>query len=218
MESSNTDLPSASLAERPHPKPHYAYKPTLFWKDAHSSILNFVSSTAPLKHKPCPFKQPGSKDRHSKVATATGLRDRRVRLSPACALQLFDIQHKLGLEQPSQAVDWLLQKAKPAIAKLHDAEDHNRLKYLPNEGSPTSPLMQHLSDHHLPRVVELDQEDAIDPAHNLCKGLSLSLQSPPAPIDSRSRRDSRDKAARHKTCDDQQEVLSHSHLSCSLVL
>lgn len=60
-----------------------------------------------------------SADRHSKVCTARGiLRDRRVRLSPSCAMQLFDIQDRLGVDQPSKAVDWLLEKAKTFIEQL----------------------------------------------------------------------------------------------------
>uniref|UniRef100_A0A1D1XXX9 Transcription factor TCP13 n=1 Tax=Anthurium amnicola TaxID=1678845 RepID=A0A1D1XXX9_9ARAE len=60
----------------------------------------------------------GGKDRHSKVSTIRGLRDRRVRLSVPTALQLYDLQDKLGLSQPSKAVDWLLNAAQHEIDKL----------------------------------------------------------------------------------------------------
>lgn len=61
----------------------------------------------------------GSKDRHSKVRTAKGLRDRRVRLSGPTAIQLYDLQDRLCLDQPSMAVDWLIKAAKSAIDELN---------------------------------------------------------------------------------------------------
>nr|QCA48047.1 TCP12 [Petunia x hybrida] len=58
------------------------------------------------------------KDRHSKVYTAKGPRDRRVRLSAHTAIQFYDMQDRLGYDRPSKAVDWLINKAKNAIDKL----------------------------------------------------------------------------------------------------
>ncbi|KGN46977.1 hypothetical protein Csa_020681 [Cucumis sativus] len=58
------------------------------------------------------------KDRHSKVYTSRGLRDRRVRLSAHTAIQFYDVQDRLGFDRPSKAVDWLIKKAKSAIDKL----------------------------------------------------------------------------------------------------
>ncbi|CAN6571909.1 unnamed protein product [Malus baccata var. baccata] len=60
----------------------------------------------------------GGKDRHSKVCTIRGLRDRRVRLSVPTAIQLYDLQERLGLNQPSKVVDWLLDAAKHEIDEL----------------------------------------------------------------------------------------------------
>lgn len=60
----------------------------------------------------------GGKDRHSKVCTVRGLRDRRVRLSVPTAIQLYDLQDRLGLNQPSKVVDWLLNVAKQEIDGL----------------------------------------------------------------------------------------------------
>ncbi|WVZ11498.1 hypothetical protein V8G54_016028 [Vigna mungo] len=60
----------------------------------------------------------GGKDRHSKVCTIRGLRDRRIRLSVPTAIQLYDLQDKLGLNQPSKVVDWLLEVTKSDIDKL----------------------------------------------------------------------------------------------------
>lgn len=60
----------------------------------------------------------GGKDRHSKVFTMRGLRDRRVRLSVQTAIQLYDLQDRLRLNQPSKAVDWLLDVAQHKIDLL----------------------------------------------------------------------------------------------------
>ncbi|XP_051115187.1 transcription factor TCP17-like [Andrographis paniculata] len=60
----------------------------------------------------------GGKDRHSKVFTIRGLRDRRVRLSVPTAIQLYDLQDRLGLTQPSKVVDWLLAAAHHAVDEL----------------------------------------------------------------------------------------------------
>jgi TCP family transcription factor len=60
----------------------------------------------------------GGKDRHSKVTTVRGLRDRRVRLSVQTAIQLYDLQDKLGFNQPSKVVDWLINAAQHEIDKL----------------------------------------------------------------------------------------------------
>ncbi|OWM88618.1 hypothetical protein CDL15_Pgr002385 [Punica granatum] len=60
----------------------------------------------------------GRKDRHSKVCTAKGPRDRRVRLSAHTAIQFYDVQDRLGYDRPSKAVDWLIKKAKVAIDEL----------------------------------------------------------------------------------------------------
>lgn len=60
----------------------------------------------------------GGKDRHSKVCTIRGLRDRRIRLSVPSAIMLYDLQDKLGLNQPSKVVDWLLDATKHEIDKL----------------------------------------------------------------------------------------------------
>ncbi|KAG8098416.1 hypothetical protein GUJ93_ZPchr0013g36883 [Zizania palustris] len=63
-------------------------------------------------------KASGGKDRHSKVYTAKGIRDRRVRLSVSTAIQFYDLQDRLGYDQPSKAIEWLINAASPAIDKL----------------------------------------------------------------------------------------------------
>ncbi|KAL2494915.1 transcription factor TCP3-like [Forsythia ovata] len=63
----------------------------------------------------------GGKDRHSKVCTARGMRDRRVRLSPNTAIQFYDVQDRLGYDRPSKAIDWLMKEAKAAIDALDES-------------------------------------------------------------------------------------------------
>lgn len=60
----------------------------------------------------------GGKDRHSKVCTVRGLRDRRIRLSVPTAIQVYKLQERLGLSQPSKVIDWLLDVTKDEIDKL----------------------------------------------------------------------------------------------------
>lgn len=67
----------------------------------------------------------GRKDRHSKVFTTKGPRDRRLRLSAHTAIQFYDVQDRLGYDRPSKAIDWLLKKAKDAIDKLAELPPWN---------------------------------------------------------------------------------------------
>lgn len=64
----------------------------------------------------------GGKDRHSKVCTVRGLRDRRIRLSVITAVQVYDLQDRLGLSQPSKVIDWLLEAAQNDVDLLPPLE------------------------------------------------------------------------------------------------
>ncbi|GLT41174.1 hypothetical protein SLA2020_152580 [Shorea laevis] len=65
-----------------------------------------------------PQKKPAKKDRHSKICTAQGVRDRRVRLSIEIAREFFDLQDMLGFDKASKTLGWLLTKSKSAIKEL----------------------------------------------------------------------------------------------------
>ncbi|TKW29635.1 hypothetical protein SEVIR_3G409000v4 [Setaria viridis] len=78
----------------------------------------------------------GGKDRHSKVVTARGLRDRRVRLSVPTAIQFYDIQDRLGVDQPSKAIEWLIRAAGAAIDELPSLDCSFAL---PAAGAASSP-------------------------------------------------------------------------------
>ncbi|CAH9082610.1 unnamed protein product [Cuscuta europaea] len=63
-------------------------------------------------------KSKNKKDRHSKIHTAQGPRDRRMRLSLDVARKFFDLQDMLGFDKASKTVDWLLTNSKSAIRDL----------------------------------------------------------------------------------------------------
>ncbi|KAI8534359.1 hypothetical protein RHMOL_Rhmol10G0084100 [Rhododendron molle] len=63
-------------------------------------------------------KKAAKKHKHSKIFTAQGLRDRRVRLSIVTARKFFDLQDMLGFEKASKTIDWLLRNSKAEIKDL----------------------------------------------------------------------------------------------------
>ncbi|OMO90199.1 Transcription factor, TCP [Corchorus capsularis] len=67
-----------------------------------------------------PRKRAGKKDRHSKIYTAHGPRDRRMRLSLQIARKFFDLQDMLGFDKASKTIEWLFSKSKAAIEELTD--------------------------------------------------------------------------------------------------
>lgn len=67
------------------------------------------------------------RDRHSKINTAKGPRDRRMRLSLDVARDFFGLQDILGYDKASRTVEWLLIQAKPEINKLAAAAGQTQL-------------------------------------------------------------------------------------------
>ncbi|CAI9768089.1 unnamed protein product [Fraxinus pennsylvanica] len=65
-----------------------------------------------------PKKKTWKKDRHSKICTAQGIRDRRMRLSLQVARKFFDLQDMLGYDKASKTIEWLFTKSKKAIREL----------------------------------------------------------------------------------------------------
>ncbi|KAL3519930.1 hypothetical protein ACH5RR_018079 [Cinchona calisaya] len=88
----------------------------------------------------------GRKDRHSKVSTARGPRDRRVRLSPTTAIQFYDVQDRLGYDRPSNAIDWLMKEAKAAI----DALDHQDSSNATTANLEATTILMQPRNSHLP--------------------------------------------------------------------
>lgn len=71
-----------------------------------------------------PVNKAVKKDRHSKICTAQGVRDRRVRLSIEIAREFFDLQDMLGFDKASKTVEWLLRKSNNAIRELVKMKRH----------------------------------------------------------------------------------------------
>ncbi|KAI5660154.1 hypothetical protein M9H77_28947 [Catharanthus roseus] len=63
-------------------------------------------------------KRTSKKDRHSKINTAHGPRDRRMRLSLEVARKFFDLQDTLGFDKASKTVEWLLTQSNYAIKEV----------------------------------------------------------------------------------------------------
>ncbi|KAB2633687.1 transcription factor TCP12-like [Pyrus ussuriensis x Pyrus communis] len=87
-----------------------------------------------------PRRRTCKRDRHSKINTARGPRDRRMRLSLEVALKFFGLQDALGFDKPSKTVEWLLIQSEPAIKKL--SRDHHRqfnYKHMVRCAKTTSP-------------------------------------------------------------------------------
>ncbi|KAF5200353.1 Transcription factor [Thalictrum thalictroides] len=144
----------------------------------------------------------GGKDRHSKVLTAKGLRDRRVRLSVSTAIQFYDLQDRLGYDQPSKAVEWLIKAAADAIAELPSLDSK-----FPQ--TPTQP-----SDEEKRSEARFEENDPTFQQHNACsstsetsKGSVLSLSRTEIRVKARER--ARERAAKDK---DKEQQIDDTHV------
>ncbi|XP_030449780.1 transcription factor TCP12 [Syzygium oleosum] len=81
---------------------------------------NGVEVVDPVKNKKALPRQrsAGKKDRHSKIRTLQGLRDRRIRLSVQVSRKFFDLQDTLGFDKASKTIEWLLSKSRSSIKEL----------------------------------------------------------------------------------------------------
>lgn len=79
-----------------------------------------VMNAAHCAHASINRKPAVKKDRHSKIFTAKGLRDRRVRLSVEIAREFFDLQDMLGFDKASKTLEWLFNKSKTAIKEVSE--------------------------------------------------------------------------------------------------
>ncbi|KAL6567286.1 Transcription factor [Orobanche gracilis] len=103
----------------------------------------------------------GGKDRHSKVLTSRGLRDRRVRLSVNTAIQFYDLQDRLGYDQPSKAVEWLLKAAANSIDELPPM--NTPFPDTPRQLSDEKRLSTAGSEHLGFDSAEVDMDGGVDP-------------------------------------------------------
>lgn len=164
----------------------------------------------------------GGKDRHSKVWTSKGLRDRRVRLSVTTAIQFYDLQDRLGYDQPSKAVEWLIKAASDSIAEL------------PSLNNSFTDTPKQLSDENRASIeqgfdsaeVELDGDANFQP-HQQTQQLSLSRSACSSTSETskgsglslsrseirenrvKARERARDRAAKEKEKDNEPHNISH---------
>jgi TCP family transcription factor len=151
-----SDLALYSLQERP-PLPH-----SQITFDSHSQpqlrevtpieATSFAANTRQRR------KKTGRSDRHSKIRTAQGERDRRMRLSVQVAQQFFTLQDMLGFDKASKTIDWLLTQAKDSIDQLGSSSSSET----PKEKIPTdhtvSTDQSSLSDHEPDHATALVQK------------------------------------------------------------
>ncbi|XAR63885.1 hypothetical protein NMG60_11024027 [Bertholletia excelsa] len=82
-----------------------------------------------LQQQVIPKKRTPKKDRHSKIQTAHGPRDRRMRLSLGVAREFFNLQDLLKFDKASKTVEWLLIQSRPAIKQLRKGLIDPHLKH-----------------------------------------------------------------------------------------
>lgn len=162
----------------------------------------------------------GGKDRHSKVWTSKGLRDRRVRLSVSTAIQFYDLQDRLGYDQPSKAVEWLIKAAADAIAQLPSlntsfpdtprqlSDENRRPESEDQQGAFDSAEMdcgdqhyqqQHNSQNHQQQPPSLSKTSACSSNSETSKGSGLSLSRSDVRVNRvKARERARERAAKEK--------------------
>jgi hypothetical protein len=139
----------------------------------------------------------GGKDRHSKVYTAKGIRDRRVRLSVATAIQFYDLQDRLGYDQPSKAIEWLIKAAAAAIDKLPSLDAAAGFPAHPASAMAKDHHQQqhHHHHHHTPPDADADAPPDADHHQQLTRsGCSSTSETSKGSVLSLSRSESRVKA------------------------
>ncbi|KAG4911894.1 hypothetical protein AAZX31_19G039400 [Glycine max] len=130
-------------------------------------------------------KKPPKKDRHSKIYTSQGLRDRRVRLSIAIARKFFDLQDMLGFDKASNTLEWLFNKSKRAIKELARSKHSNNNS---DEGAKSFSSSSDCDDD-CEVVSEIKQKqqqlitcDAATTQHNLQQGLDSGDNKSPTTL------------------------------------
>ncbi|KAL1568483.1 transcription factor DICHOTOMA-like [Salvia divinorum] len=118
------NFPSPFLDEHESPLDQIFYQSRLLISADHDKISNpeksktdhdQIHSAAPPPRR----RRAGKKDRHSKICTAQGIRDRRMRLSLQVARKFFDLQDMLGYDKASKTIEWLFTQSNKAIQELH---------------------------------------------------------------------------------------------------
>ncbi|CAN7040163.1 hypothetical protein IGI04_006047 [Brassica rapa subsp. trilocularis] len=91
--------------------------------------------------KVSPRRTGKKRDRHSKICTAQGPRDRRMRLSLQIARKFFDLQDMLGFDKASKTIEWLISKSKASIKQVKESAaasgNHEHLQVSDNVNDET---------------------------------------------------------------------------------
>ncbi|KAK8717645.1 hypothetical protein V6N13_044906 [Hibiscus sabdariffa] len=122
-------------------------------KDGDRGVLGFGG--APPPGFGFPVKKGLKKDRHSKICTAQGVRDRRVRLSMEISRDFFDLQDMLGFDKASKTVEWLLRKSRNAIRELEKMKQYGNVGCAPASGDDDRYEMAAKN-----RVLDVDGEES----------------------------------------------------------
>ncbi|XP_042480575.1 transcription factor DICHOTOMA-like [Macadamia integrifolia] len=88
-----------------------------------SNHHNYCASTAIAEKQNPQKKRSVKRDRHSKITTAQGVRDRRMRLSLDVAREFFGLQDLRGDDKPSKTIRWLLNQCKGPMKELARAKE-----------------------------------------------------------------------------------------------
>lgn len=173
----------------------------------------------------------GGKDRHSKVMTSKGLRDRRVRLSVATAIQFYDLQDRLGYDQPSKAVEWLIKSASEAISELpslnntfpetpKQPSDEKRASVGTEQGFDSADAeidgetnYQHQHQHQNNQSQNLSlSKSACSSTSETSKGSGLSLSRPDIRVNRvKARERARERTAKEKENESHNNIAHHHH-------
>ncbi|XP_043701303.1 transcription factor TCP2-like [Telopea speciosissima] len=163
----------------------------------------------------------GGKDRHSKVLTAKGLRDRRVRLSVSTAIQFYDLQDRLGYDQPSKAVEWLIKSAADAIAELPSLNSAFPETPRPSDERRSSASQTRFDQAELELETEPSYHQQQQQPHmsltksggsstsETSKGSGLSLSRSESRVKARER--ARERTAKEKEKDKEDALAVHQH-------
>ncbi|XVF87134.1 hypothetical protein PTKIN_Ptkin18bG0095200 [Pterospermum kingtungense] len=177
----------------------------------------------------------GGKDRHSKVWTSKGLRDRRVRLSVTTAIQFYDLQDRLGYDQPSKAVEWLIKAAADAIAELpslnssfpdtpKQLSDEKRASGGTEQGFDSAEVELELDGGHDPNnnyQQNQNQQQHLSLSKSACSSTSdtsknsgLSLSRPEIRVNRvKARERARERAAKEKEKEKESRIAQHQNVN-----
>lgn len=120
--SSNLNLDSSSSPFFNFPSSPFTYDYSSIYlqpfnMENHTTSIDDVTKAKKQLPNP-PRKRSSKKDRHSKIYTAKGPRDRRMRLSLDVARKFFDLQDMLGFDKASKTVEWLLTQSESSIEEV----------------------------------------------------------------------------------------------------